>query len=86
MELSTSGSGARALRYARYKLRSKGTMVAAAHLHVKDKALQGEAKDGRDGVKPDLARGNHFALAEGAVVPVVTLQVLRAQQPCLHAH
>ena len=65
---------------------SKRGMAAAAHLHVKDKALQGEAEDGRDGVEPDLARGVHLALTVGTMVPVVTFQVLCAQQSCLHAH
>ena len=54
------------------------------HLHVEHKALQGETQDGRDAVQPDLARGIHLALAEGAVVFVLALQVLCAQQPGLH--
>ena len=65
---------------------SETAMAAAAHLHVKDKTLQGEAEDGRDGVEPDLAQGVHLALAVGAMVPVVAFQMLRAKQPCLHAH
>lgn len=34
-------------------------------------------------MQPDLARGIHLALAEAAVVLVVALQVLRAEQPGL---
>lgn len=49
-----------------------------ARLHVEHKALQGEAKDRRDAVQPDLACSVHLALAEGTVVLVIALQVLSA--------
>ena len=57
-----------------------------SHLHVEHKALQREAQNWWDGVQPDLARGINLALAEGAVIFVVALQMLCTQQPCLQSH
>jgi len=54
--------------------------TAKTDLHVKDKALQGEAQVGGDRCKPHLAPGIHFLLAEATVVLVVSVQHLSTQQ------